>query len=390
MAAGARPLTVVDAMEDDWMLWTRRGFLAWAGGLAAITAFPARVRAAATSTPVAPPAAADANAAARADLQRLVMTRALVGDDPWVLMHVLLPLGAEARRGDARVLDSVLAAWIAPVSVGGKTYAAFPLDVERHPNHFLEVMYEIGVAPGRSFMTKVGPVTRTDLTNAAKALFSPAAAGGELSWTVSVFTAAIPADRDGFENAEGRAFTVSALVEVLAQATEAAYADTAAAMRGTKPYGRSPLQTLPCNGTHVLGGILDALSHGYRGNKLAERATALVRAATFRLGSEVALIDQAIGRSGGPLAQLNADAAKLQFLGHSLETLGFARRRSLFAPTAAELASIRAAEEELAAVARRLVATHDLAVLERQVPRAYKIVLGDACHALHALGPAAA
>ncbi len=376
------------------MVLTRRRFLALAGGVAATTALPARLRAAPPSAPASSPArgpaASVAGAAARADLERLVTTRALVGDDPWVLMHVLLPFGAEARRGDARVLDTVLGTWIAPVPVAGKTYPAFPLEIERHPNHFLEVMYEIGVAPDRSFTTKAGPVTRADLTNAAKALFSPAAAGGELSWTVSVFTAAIPPDRDGFENAEGRSFTVSALVEVLAQATEAAYADTVAAMRGTKPYGRSPLQTLPCNGTHVLGGILDALSHGYRANKLAERAATLVRTATFRLGSEVALIDQVVGRSGGPLAQLNADAAKLQFLGHSLETLGFAQRRGLFAPTAAEAALMRAAGEELAAVAHRLVATHDLGILERQVPRAYKIVLGDACHALHALGSAAA
>ena len=54
---------------------------------------------------------------------------------------------------------------------------------------------------------------------------------------------------DRFTNADGQAFTVAALVETSAQAAEVGYADTVAAMRGTKPYGRSTLQTYACNGT---------------------------------------------------------------------------------------------------------------------------------------------
>lgn len=385
------------------MVLTRRRFLALAGGVAAATAWPGRLQAGARpgSKNASPPGAAasapgasgrkpDPLVSAREDIRRLVTTRALVSDDPWVLMHVLLPLGRDARRGDGLLLDGVVHEWIEAVTVAGKDFPAFPLKVEAHPNHFLEVMHETGVAPDRRFATKAGTITRADLDRSARALFSPAFPGGELSWTVSVFTASMPPGRDRFENAEGQSFTVSALVEVLAQATEAAYGDTVAAMRGTKPYARSPLQTLPCNGTHVLGGLLDALVHGYRANQLPERAALLMRAALFRLGPEVALIDQVIGGTGAPPAQLNADAAKLQFLGHALETLGFARRHALYEPTAAELAAVRAAERELAAVAHRLVARHDLDALQRQLPRAYRIVLGDACHALHALASPAA
>lgn len=367
---------------------TRRRFLTVAGGMAAAAMVPARVGAATSRKTTPSPSgtvALDALAQAREDLRRLVTSRALTADDPWVLMHVLIPLGPDARRGEERILDSVVRAWVEPAMAGGKAYPAFPLEIEGHPNHFLEVMYQIGVPPDRRFTAKTGVVTRADLYAAAKALFSPALRGGELSWTVSVFTASMLPDHDRFENAAGQSFAVSALVEVLAQATEAAYGDTVAAMRGAKPYGRSTLQTLPCNGTHVLRGLLDALASGYRAKRLRERVTELMRATFFRLGPEVALIDHVIGQSDAPQAQLNTDAAKLQFLGHSLESFGFARRHALYTPTVAELAQVRTAESELAAVVHRLATIHDLDALQRQVPRAYWVVLGDACHALHAL-----
>jgi hypothetical protein len=156
-------------------------------------------------------------------------------------------------------------------------------------------------------------------------------------------------------------------------------------MRGTKPYARSAIQGYACNGTHVVYGLLDALRNGYRGNRLPGRVTDLMQAALFRLAPEVALIEQAIAAGGAPQARLNADAAKLQFLGHSLENLGFARRHGLYEPSAAEESQVRAAERELAAVVHRLSEVHDLDGLAREVPRAYRIVLGDACHALHAL-----
>jgi hypothetical protein len=300
-------------------------------------------------------------------------------------MHVVLPLGADVRRGDEPVLDYVTRTWIEPATSNGKTYPRFPLNVEAHPNHFLEVMYATRVPPARAFQTRMGTITRADLTKAAVALFSPAVQGDELSWTVSIFTAEMRPDADRFTNADGREFTVSAVVEAAALAAEAGYADTTAAMRGAKPYGRSAVQEYACNGTHVVYAVLDAVRNGYRGNGPPERAAALMRASLFRLRPEVALIDQVIGGSGAPGAQLNADGAKLQFLGHSLENLAFARRHRLYDPTADERDAAAAAERELAGVARRLVAAHDLDALARQVPRAYSVILGDACHALHAL-----
>jgi hypothetical protein len=243
------------------------------------------------------------------------------------------------------------------------------------------------VPPTRSFATPAGPVTPADLLAGAKALFAPTIAGPELSWTVSVFTAAMPPDQERFTNADGQAFTVSAIVEAAAQAAEVGYADTVAAMRGTKPYGRTTLQTYACNGTHVIYGLYDALRHGYEGGNLRARVRDLTTASYFRLGAEIALIDQALGGAG---QQLNADAAKLQFLGHSIENLHYAEHHKIYVPTAAEQQQRATAERQLAEVVQRITTVHNLDALANAVPRAYRIVLGDSCHALHGLASASA
>lgn len=327
-------------------------------------------------------AAAPAGGATTEALRGLVMQRAIQSDDPWVLMHVVLALGPEARNAQGLLLDEVVAKYLTTTTRGSRAYAGFPLNIEAHPNHFLEIMEATSVPTTRRFKAKDGEFTTADLLEGAKALFAPTIAGPELSWTLSVFTAALPPSADRFTNADGQAFTVAALVETAAQAAEFGYADTIAAMRGTKPYGRSTLQTYACNGSHVLYGLYDSLRHGYEAKNLRERVRDLTKASYFRLAAEVALIDQALS---SPAQQLNADAAKLQFLGHSIENLRYAEHFGIYVPSAAEREQRAAAERVLAEVVQRITTVHNLDALESSVPRAYRIVLGDACHALHGL-----
>jgi hypothetical protein len=355
------------------MGWTRRRFVTLAAG-AAVAVWGGGARALA-----APSAGTNATAEA---LRNLLMTRALTSDDPWVLMHVVLALGPDAQVAKGPIPDVVTEQFVVAVERGGRKYESFPLNVEAHPNHFLEIMDAVAVPATRRFATKAGGITTADLLASGKALFTPTIAGHELSWTLSVFTAAMPPTADRFTNADGQTFTVAALVETAAQAAEVGYAETVAAMRGTKPYGRSTLQTYACNGTHVLYGLYDALRHGYEGKRLRERLRDLTRASYFRLGAEVALIDQALGGAG---QQLNADAAKLQFLGHSIENLRYAEHHGIYVPSAAERQQLATADRQLAEVVQRIATVHNLDALANAVPRAYRIVLGDACHALHGL-----
>ncbi|OQY65949.1 MAG: hypothetical protein B6D46_12015 [Polyangiaceae bacterium UTPRO1] len=359
------------------MAWTRRRFLGLAAGAAALAA----VR------PRAAGAAAGGDAQTIAALRALVRQRAIASGDPWVSMHVVLALGADVQGAGGPILDAVVARYATRTPKGGREWVGFPIHVEAHPNHFLEIMDAVGVPPARRFAAAGGAIGVDDLLAGAKALFSPTIAGPELSWTLSVFTAAMPPSADRFVNADGQTFTVAALVETAAQAAELGFADTVAAMRGAKAYGRSVLQTYACNGSHVLYGLYDALRHGYEAKGLRQRVRDLTRAAYFRLGAEVALIDQALA---SPAQQLNADAAKLQFLGHSIENLRYAERWGIYAPSAGERAACAAAERTLAEVVQRITSVHNLDALAASVPRAYRILLGDACHALHGLTSEAA
>jgi hypothetical protein len=362
------------------MEWTRREFLWVTGAAAAEILFVGRVAHGAEGAVTSSDLAATERA-----LHELITTRALDSDDPWVLMHAVIALGRDARAHGELILDRVTRRWSESVTRGGKHYPAFPLGVEAHPNHFLQIMYQVGVPATRTFTTSSGTITRADLAAGARALFSPTIAGPELSWTVTVFTADMPPDQDRFENADGRTFSVKAVVAALAQAAELGYADTFAAMRGTKPYGRTALQGYPCNGTHVVGGLLDAVARGYDADGLGARVRALMQASVYRLEPETALIDREVGGSGAPLAALNADAAKLQLIGHVLENVTFAERHDLFVPSPLERRQLAAAERELAAITDRLVHVHDLDALAREVPRAYAVILGDVCHARDAL-----
>jgi len=361
-------------MRDDalCMRWTRRRFIGFTAGAAAALLARGRARAAG-------PAASNATVEA---LRGLVMQRALDSEDPWVLMHVVLALGPDAKNANGALLDGVVTRHGTMVAKGGRSYPGFPINVEAHPNHFLEIMEAIAVPPSRRFTIAGSEVGVDDLLTGAQALFTPTIAGPELSWTLSVFTAHLSPSTDRFTNADGQAFTVAALVEAAAQAAEVGYADTVAAMQGAKPYGRSILQTYACNGSHVLYGLFDALRHGYDGKNLRPRVQALTKATYFRLAAEVALIDQALGAPG---QQLNADAAKLQFLGHSIENLRYAERYGIYTPSSAEGRARATAERTLAEVVQRITTVHNLDALAASVPRAYRIVLGDACHALHGL-----
>ncbi len=358
------------------MRLTRRRFLTLTAGVAVSATGAARLAVAATA----------ADNPTIAALRALVRERAVNSDDPWVLMHVALALGPDTKTTGGPIFDVVTQRYAAKTERGGTSYVGFPLNVEAHPNHFLEIMEAAAVPPTRQLPSPAGPITTADLFAGAEALFSPAIAGPELSWTLSVFTAHRPPTADRFTNADGQAFTIAGLVETAAQAAEVGYADTVAAMKGTKPYGRSTLQTYACNGTHVLYGLYDALRHGYEGKGLRERVRGLTKASYFRLGAEITLIDQVLT---APEQQLNADAAKLQFLGHSIENLRYAERAGLYVPEMVERQQRATAESQLAAVVQRLTTVHNLDALANSVPRAYRIVLGDACHALHGLTSAA-
>jgi len=347
---------------------------------ARVTPGGARLAAAATPTSGSGPSSAETIEL----LRELILQRALASTDPWVQAHVVLALGADVKHDGKFVLDAMVEQSLRTEAIGIKQYPYFPVDIERHPFHFLQIMQATDVPYDRAFATPVGRFTRREIISGSEALFDPEALVDELSWVVSVLTHEHPQNRDTFETARGVEVKVTKLVERHLSETEKAWADTFAAMAGAKGYTKGVVHRTACNGTHMIYGLIDALRNGYTVADLRARTLRLVGALLFRMRAEPALIDASL-RAGHPLIRLNADAAKLTFLGHAVEDLGYGAQHGVLQLTPPQLEVVNEARAQLATIVARLGTEHDLDALQEQVPQAYKILLGDLCHAYRGL-----
>jgi hypothetical protein len=319
-----------------------------------------------------------------AHLKELILQRALASTDPWVQAHVVLALGADVKSGGKSVLDEMVAQSLRTEAVDVKQYPYFPAEVERHPFHFVQIMQATDVPYERAFVTPLGRFTRRDIVSGSEALLVPKEITDELSWLVSVLTHEFPQDKDTFATARGLDVRVTDIVTRHVRETDAAYTETFASMAGATPYGRGAIHRSACNGTHMLYGLIDALRAGYTVGELRAHTERLLRALLFRMRAEPRLIDASL-RADHPMVRLNADAAKLTFLGHAVEDLGYAAQHGVFQLDAAQLQIVTQAREQLASIVARLTGEHDLDALQAQEPRAYKLILGDACHAYRGL-----
>jgi hypothetical protein len=78
---------------------------------------------------------------------------------------------------------------------------------------------------------------------------------------------------------------------------------------------------------------------------------------------------------------LNADAAKLTFFGHLTEMFGYSHANHVLELSGGAERAIAEIRAHLAEVTERITNDYDLDRLSTEVPRAYRLILGDACHA---------
>lgn len=325
-------------------------------------------------------ASAEAPASAQAELHQLITKYAVPDPDPWLSMHVVLALGAEVRRGEVPILASAVSDALRVEELGMRRYPFFPLDVERHRFHFVQILQAIDLPREHVFVTPVGRWTHAELTRAACELMDPAPpASDEDSWAVSVLSQEFPPARDSFINARGERIEVGRIVAEHVRATEAAYAVVYAAMQGGS-YRRNALHQRVCNGLHLLYGVIEAGAAGYEVADLGVALPRMLDATLFRARLEDRLVDLSFP-AGVALAQLNADAARLTFLGHLAEDFGRAAQLNVFVPGPAQREILLWVRTELSEVVLRLARQHDLAVLAERAPAAWKALLGDLCHA---------
>ena len=324
-------------------------------------------------------------ALARESLAELIGRYAVPDPNPWVAMHVVLALGADAKRGKVPILASTISETLRVEEVGMRRYPYFPLAVERHRFHFVQILQAIGVPPERVFVTPLGRWTHEELVQGACALMDPQAPeADEDSWAVSVLSHQFPPSRDTFTTARGETVDVSRLVAEHVRATESAYAAVYASMQG-QGYRRNTLHRRACSGLHLLYGVIEARAAGYTVAGLEDALPRLLRATLFRARLEAVLIDRSFPPAV-PMAQLNADSARLTFFGHLAEDFGRAIELGLFAPDKAQRATLVWVRDQLSAVVMRLAQQHDLDALAAAVPRAFHVLLGDLCHAYRGFG----
>ncbi|MFM8410044.1 MAG: hypothetical protein ACKOCT_07180 [Alphaproteobacteria bacterium] len=377
--------------------WTRReglrsGVTVLAGGAwAGVAGLPSRAFADGPAAPAGTTGASSSTRAAdertAAMLRELIDRRALAADPgvpnlPWLWAHVILALGPDVKRNGKPIIEPMVADALELVTIEGKPYPRFAPQVERHPFHFLQILQAVGIPYERRFVTPRGTYSRREIVSGSEAVFEPGRPDAdEASWTICVLAHEFPPSKDRFRTARGAEVAVSDLVENHLRDTEEAYAPIFASMDEGKGYGRGPIHSKACNGAHLVYGLIDALRYGYRGHSLPERFDRLLRATIFRLQLEQKLVDATL-RSPDPMTRLNADAIKLSFLGHLIEDIGYGVSCGVVKLDDKQQEAVARARLQLGAVVERIGGEHDLDRLRAEVPNAYSVLLGDACHAL--------
>ena len=81
------------------------------------------------------------------------------------------------------------------------------------------------------------------------------------------------------------------------------------------------------------------------------------------------------------MIRLNREASKFTFIGHVVELFGYAHTHGVLEMSEGALRAVAALRGQLAALTSTLTTDYDLDKLREDVPQAYKLILGDACHA---------
>ncbi len=313
-------------------------------------------------------------------LREFILQRASRSTDAWMEMHVVLALGADFARGGQNLLDELVGKILAVETIDMRQYPYFPLEIERHPFHMLQIMQATGVPYDRAFVTPKGRYTRRELVDGGTTLLIPAEIHDELSWTVSVLCSEFPPAKDRFTTARGEEVVVQDLVRRHLEETEASYADVFAVMKGEKLYGKGPLHKTACNGTHLLYGLVEALRYGYRADDLEARVERLIEATLFRARLEPVLIERAMP-GDDPMTRLNREASSFTLIGHLVELFGYIHHHGVVQMSEGAQRAIEGLRTRLATLTETLTTDYDLDKLQEDVPQAYKLILGDACHA---------
>jgi len=212
--------------------------------------------------------------------------------------------------------------------------------------------------------------------------------GDNLAWSLTAFAHVTnPAD-DAWTNARGDKIQFNVVVESAMAILERATKRLKITIGSTNSDPISDdIHEFACAGTHLVYGLTSCLKFGHCKNGLPERMQSQFDVLTWRLENDIKLADAYYDALAGDypedVVRLYRLDTKLKFLGHAFEILNYAQRNQLFEPTIAQQSTIKISRHRLDEVIGEIASTGIEKYAEDDV--LFSLLVGDACHAYHAV-----
>ncbi|XXF75584.1 hypothetical protein P2318_21285 [Myxococcaceae bacterium GXIMD 01537] len=316
--------------------------------------------------------------------------------NPWALAHGVTMGGRAFKTRDGReAADAIIAGFLRKdAAPGGQglyfdTFTPDGTPVEPHAALQVKTLVNAGYPLSRKFQASWGPVTLGDLVNDLQRDFRPQVAlQPDGAWTLDALTRVLSPGAT-FQNGEGHAVSIDAVMEDALATLERDHAELAAALKAGRPEVPKRKQGIyahPCGGFHFFQAVASWARHPSVRKAWGKRLDAQVDVLLYRVGSESRQYEAAL--AGAPQYKLQVLVQMTKFYGHFLEALGRYRQENGWRPTPAQQRTVDEARAKLDAAVSQLQAMgalRDMASIQKQQPQVYLDLIGDACHAAHGL-----
>jgi hypothetical protein len=311
-------------------------------------------------------------------------------DDPWAVCHGVRGMGRDFKLKDGRrAVDWLLETHLVSVPVNGKSFLAFPVDVEAHPNMFLKTMLEAGVPLDHAFTFQRRTRTLGEVVEGAHALFRPSQVIGQpnvLPWSIIALARTKSPVKGRWTNASGEPVDLELVVEHALRLMEEASLPIAQAMRDGRPEStKAPVHSFTCGGAHMLYALLTAAQTGHAAGDRAERVRRQADLMVWRLRADLALIDRFYKeRAAQAGAYWYETDAKVKLLGHGEECLAFGVQRGVVKLTEGQQRQRRDAVATLKRMIDEMEGRNlsDARDIDTEL---FRQLVGDTCHARRGL-----
>ncbi len=330
----------------------------------------------------------------REPLKNFILKYAAAKDVPWLAMHGVRAMGRDFTIDGEAAVPFLCRRYLQEKSVNGHSYLYMPVADEGHANVFLaEALLDSGFGLDYAFSANDRQYNVADLVASARALFvfeptSMTFNPDDLAWSLLAFAYTTPPGSDEWTTADGKRIRFADVVEYAMATCEQANARFAANMReGVLADAPDAIDNFSCAGTHLVYGLSACVRFGYSEQSLTKRMQEQFDILIWRLAAETRIAkryySQLDDQYPKAIVRMYLLDALLKFSGHAFETLMSARVHGQLTTTPAQEELMKGALSELLDTIDELVA---MRLEDMELDESLrKLLIGDACHAYHAL-----